>query len=68
MLMSSTSTQGKRGGAFSYPNLLVISRDHFTLEYMEPMQSNRYHVPPWSKMYWYILGSLNGALAQVSHF
>ncbi len=25
MLMSSTSTQGKRGGAFSYPNLLVIS-------------------------------------------
>ncbi len=49
MLMSSTSMQGKRGGAFSYPNLLVISWDHSTLEYVESVLSNRYRVPPWSK-------------------
>ncbi len=48
-LMSSTSTQGKRGGAFSYPNMLVIFWDHSTLEYVEPVLSNRYRVPPWSR-------------------
>ncbi len=48
MLMGSTSTQGKRGGAFSYPNLLVILWDHSTWEYVEPVLSNRYCVPPWS--------------------
>jgi hypothetical protein len=36
--------KGKRKGALSYPNLLVILSDHFTWENMEPVLSNRYPV------------------------
>jgi hypothetical protein len=42
--MSSASRIGKRVGVLSYPNLLVILLDHSTLEYVEPVVSNRYHV------------------------
>jgi hypothetical protein len=44
MLMRSTSTLGKRVGVLSFPKLLVILLAHSTLEYVEPVVSNRYHL------------------------
>ena len=38
-----TSMKGKRVGVCSDPNLLVILLDRSTLEYVEPVLSNRYH-------------------------